>query len=122
MSTNDLVVSEINGVCVVTFRSVSILDAVVVETIGRKLYDLVDREARRKLVLDFSEVRFLTSQMLGVLIALHKKSQAIDGKVVLCGIRPDLGKAFKVTRLDKMLSFADDKEAALASFGVSAKE
>ncbi len=121
MSTDDLVVEQTNGVCVVTFHSVSILDAVAVEAIGGKLFELVDRQARRKLVLDFSEVRFLTSQMLGVLIALHKKSAAIDGKVVLCGIRPDLGKVFKVTRLDKLLSFAADQEAAWKIFGVSAK-
>jgi anti-sigma B factor antagonist len=121
MSTSDLLISEIRGVCVVTFGSVSILDAAAVETIGKRLYALVDEQARRKLVLDFSEVRFLTSQMLAVLITLHKKSQAIGGQVVLCGLRPELGKVFKVTRLDKLLSFAGNEEAALASFGVSGK-
>jgi anti-sigma B factor antagonist len=121
MSTGDLLISEIRGVCVVTFRTASILDAATVGTIAKQLYQLVDQEARRKLVLDFSEVRFLTSQMLGVLISLHKKSQAIDGKVVLCGIRTELGKVFKITRLDKMLSFAENEEAALETFGVSGR-
>ena len=111
-----LMISEVQGVKVVTFQTLAILDPVEVDTIGQQLYKLVDEQAKRKILLDFSSVRQLSSQMLGTLIKLNKKSMAIKGKVVLCGLRPDLLKAFQVTKLDKVLQIADDEAAAQRHF------
>ena len=121
MPASGLVVSEIQGVTVVNFRHTSILESTVVEAIGEELYALVDELARRKIVLDFTPVRFMASQMLGVLIALHKKVTGIKGTVVLCGLRPDLHKVFKISRLDKLLNFAATEDEALDVFNVSDK-
>ena len=119
MAESGLVVTQIRDVTVVNFRDSSILDTVAVETIGRELYPLVDERAARKLILDFSSVRFLSSQMLGVLISLQKKSAAIKGEVVICGLRKELQKVFKIMKLEKVLSFAESEDRALNSFGVS---
>ena len=118
MPESGLVISKMQDVVVVTFRATSILDDGTVESIRQDLYSLVDEQARRKVLLDFGHVRFLTSAMLGVLIALHKKSQAIKGKLVICGLRPDLKKIFAITKLDSILEFADDEADALKRFGV----
>ena len=111
-----LMISDIEGVKIVTFGTLAILDPVEVDAIGQQLYKLVDERAHRKIVLDFRKVRQLSSQMLGTLIKLNKKSKAIKGKVVLCGLRPDLLKAFTVTRLDKILQIADDEQQARGLF------
>ena len=121
MQATEFLVTNIRGVTVVGFQSQSILDSVEVETIGQRLYRLVDEQAQRKIVLDFGQVRLLSSQMLGVLINLHKKAEKINGALILCGLRPELGKVFKITRLDKLLKFAKDEEAALNEFGVSGR-
>ncbi|HUT58965.1 MAG TPA: STAS domain-containing protein [Phycisphaerae bacterium] len=118
MPPSGLVVSEIENVTIVSFRSASIIDLPSVEAIGRDLYTLVDEQAKRRIILDFSAVKFLSSQMLGVLIALQKKSKAIKGRVVLCGLRPELQKVFKITKLDKILEFAPDEGEALKRFDV----
>lgn len=107
-----LMISNYSGVCVVTFRERSILDGPTIDAIGQQLFPLVDEQARRDLVLDFSNVRFLTSSMLGVLVSLQKKSAAIKGKLVLAGLVPDLMKIFKVSRLDILFEFAADEAAA----------
>ena len=109
MPSSSLVLSQIENVTIVTFRSASIIDLPSVESIGRDLYTLVDDQAKRRIILDFSAVKFLSSQMLGVLIALQKKAKAIKGRVVLCGMRPELMKVFKITKLDKVLAFASDE-------------
>ena len=121
MQATEFLVTNIRGVTVVDFQSPSILNSVEVDTIGQRLYRLVDEQAHRKIVLDFGQVRFLSSQMLGVLINLHKKAEQINGAVILCGLRPELSKVFKITRLDKILKFAKDEEAALNEFGVSGR-
>jgi anti-anti-sigma factor len=112
-SGSSLVISKVEGVAVVDFRDTAVLDGSAVESIGRQLYALVDERAERRLLLDLRRVQFLSSRMIGVLTELHKRSKAIKGKVVICGLRPNLHKVFRVMRLDKLLHFAPDAREAM---------
>ncbi len=114
-----LFIQPIRDVTVVNFADASILDAQQVQQIGDELFDLVDNKARRKIVLDFEKVRFLSSSALGVLIAMRKKADLIKGRVVLCNMREDLRKVFKITNLEKMFELYDSEEKALGAFGVT---
>ena len=118
MASGGLVISKMLGVTVANFRNSSILDGVAVDAIGKELYPLVDEQACRKIILDVGAVQFLSSSMIGALILLHKKSQAIKGRVVICGLRPKLKEIFKVMKLDKILDFADTENDALQLLGV----
>lgn len=117
--TSQLLIHPIRDVTIVNFRDASILDALQVQQIGEELFDLVDTKNRRKLILDFSEVKFLSSSALGVLVTLRKKSDAIKGQVLLCGMRPELRKIFKITNLEKLFQFFENEERALNSLGLS---
>jgi anti-sigma B factor antagonist len=118
MPATGLVVTHVEGVTVVSFRSASILDMPTMESIAAELYALVDEQARKKLVLDVAAVRFLSSSMLGILISLQKRSKGIGGRVVLCAMRPELLQVFQITKLDKILEFAPDERAALKKLDV----
>ena len=118
MAGESLVISQIQDAVIVNFQASRILDGAAVDSVGKQLYPLVDSQAHRKIVLDFSRVRLLSSQMISVLISLHKKIGEIGGKFVICGLTPDLHKVFKITRLDKMLSFAKNESEALSMLGV----
>jgi len=118
MAEAQLLVQNIGGVVVVSFSSVAILDGPTIEAVARQLYTLVDDQAQRKILLDFSEVKFLSSSLLGVLIGLQKKAGAIKGRVVIAGLRPSLHRVFKITRLEKLFDFYEAEEPALNSFGV----
>lgn len=112
-----LVISNFSGICVVTFQDRSILDGLTVDAIGKKLYELVDERAQRKVVLDFSAVRFLTSTMLSVLVSLRNKCAAIKGELVLVGLAGDLMKVFTVSHLDSLFTFAKDEAEAFQQLG-----
>ncbi len=116
----NLLIQSIRDVTIVNFGDSSILDTLQIEQIGAELYDLVDNKNRKKLLLDFSKVRFLSSSALGVLITLQKKSAAIKGKVLLCALRKELMNVFKISCLDRLFEFFDDEEKALASLGITA--
>ena len=118
MAGGKLHIQTIGGVTIVNFTEASILDAAVISAIGEQLYELVDQQDRRKLVLDFEKVRFLSSQALGVLINLRKKVDAAKGTLLLCAMRPELLKLFKISNLHKLFKFHDNEEQALNSFGV----
>ncbi len=121
MAKANLLIEDYAGVMLVTFNDSSILDASVIEQLGRDLYHLIDELKKQKIVLDFTNVKFLSSQALGVLLTLHKKVVSIKGSVLLSGLKPELKKVFSLTNLDKIFKFFPNDAAALASFGVHLK-
>ena len=111
-----LEVEDIGDIAVVNFVDKKILDEQNIQMIGDDLFRLVDELGRRKVLLNFSNVEFMSSAALGKLIALRKKVQEAGGKLVLCRIRPEIYEVFVITRLDKMFVFRHDEQEALQSF------
>jgi anti-anti-sigma factor len=118
MTESTLVVQEQGGVAVVGFRDNAILDMIAIRQIGEELGALLESAGRARVVLDFGNVRFLSSQALGMLLTLRRKADAAGAQVVLSQLRPELFRVFKITNLDKMFAFFDDNAQALAHFGV----
>ena len=115
---NELLVQRYKDVTVINFQNVSVLDSANIESLGRNLMDLVEKQDHRKVVLEFSAVRFMSSQALGVLLQLKKAMDPVKGVIVIAGIRPELHKVFKITNLHKLFIFKDDLDRALAEFDV----
>jgi anti-anti-sigma regulatory factor len=53
---------------------------------------------------------------MGVLLALHKKSTDIKGKVVITGLNPTVRRAFRIMRLDAVLNIADSEQNVMSKF------
>ncbi len=113
------VIQDYAGVTVVTIQDSAMLEGHTIARLGQEFYELVDKKNKQKLIVDFSNVRFLSSQVLGILLTLDKKSKAIKGKLALCGLRDELMKVFKISGIDKMFAFFPDDSKALSSFGVN---
>src|SRR4051794_14237695 len=64
---NELMITPYKDVTVVNFQNVSVLDSANIEALGRSLMELVEKQDTRKLILEFSAVRFMSSQALGIL-------------------------------------------------------
>ncbi len=108
-----LTVQPIEKFYVVEFRTPSLMDPVILENIATKIYNLVDVEDHRAIILDFEQVQYLSSQALGILMGLRKKLEKLPHScLVLCGVGPKLMELLKITRLDKVLKIkASQKEA-----------
>ena len=107
-------VQNIEKFSVVEFRTPSLMDAMLLEEIGKELYRLVDEEDRRRLVLDFEKVQYLSSQAIGIVLAMHKKLNALkNSKLILCSVGPKLMELIKLTRLDKMLTIKSSQKEAV---------
>ena len=102
---------------VIEFRTASLMDPIILEEIGAELYRLVDDEDRRKLVLDFERVQYLSSQAIGIILTLHKKMAALkNSRMVLCGVGPKLMELLKITRLDRILTVKPTQQEAVKVF------
>src|ERR1700689_4267820 len=91
-----LEVEDIGDVTVVNFTDRKILDEQNIQIIGEQLFSLVDESGRRKVLLNFGNVEYLSSAALGKLITLNRKLQAVQGKLVLCKIAKDILDVFKI--------------------------
>ncbi len=109
-------VSEVGDVTVVHFRDQRIIEDLGIQEMGQELFHLVETEGRKKLVLNFSSVGFLSSAALGKLITLDKKVKTRGGVLKLCGIRPEIYEVFAITRLDRLFDIKEDESEALAAF------
>ncbi len=108
------IVQPIDKFTVVEFKTPSLMDAMILEDIGKELYRLVDEEDRRRLILDFEKVQYLSSQAIGVVLTLNKKLSALKhSKFVLCGVGPKLLELLKITRLDRILTIKPTQREAL---------
>ena len=114
-----LLVQYIKDVTVVTFTESSIIDVQQIEQMRKDLYDMVDKQYKRRMILDMSKVKHLSSSALGVLLPLREKIKKLKGDLYLVGVTPDIRKIFKVTRLDKHFKFSDSEAAALTKMNVS---
>ena len=110
-----LEVEEIGDVTVVNFVDRKILDEQNIQIIGEQLFGLVE-EGRKKLLLNFANVEYLSSAALGKLITLNKKLQAARGRLILCNIHPQIYEVFEITKLDKFFDIQKEEQAALQAF------
>jgi anti-sigma B factor antagonist len=107
-------VQQIDKATVVEFRTPSLMDQLDLQTISESLYKLVDEQDKRKLVLDFEKVTYLSSQAIGIVLTLNKKLTALpNSKLVLCGVGPKLQELIKITRLDKVLTIKPTQTEAV---------
>lgn len=110
-----LEVEEIGDITVVNFIDRKILDEQNIQIIGEQLFGLVE-EGRRKVLLNFGNVEYLSSAALGKLITLNKKLQTAGGRLILCNIHPQIFEVFEITKLDRFFNIQKEEQAALQAF------
>ena len=100
----------------VAFKDSKILDDTTLDEIKREINTLLGQAVGPDVLLDFSNVEFMSSAMLGLLGQLHRKISTGHGRLKMCNIRPEIFQVFKLTSLDKLFSIHKDAPAALATF------
>ena len=116
MSKRRIEVEEVGDVAVVGFVDKRILDEQNIQLIGEQLFELVDNDGHKKILLDFANVEYLSSAALGKLITMNKKVKGAAGQLRLCHIKPEIYEVFEITRLNKVFPIHESQEAALEEF------
>mgnify|MGYP003442390987 CR=1 FL=1 len=111
--SKNLVVNRQGDVMIASFMHSKLLDETNIHAIGVELLALVDQNKGLKLIIDFTTVTYLSSAVLGKLMAIHKGVSATKGILVLCGITPNILEVFKITKLDKLFTIESDVKNAV---------
>jgi anti-sigma B factor antagonist len=107
-------VNESASISVVRFKDQKIIDPEAIQELGEELFDLVEKDNRQKLVLNFANVDFLSSAALGKLITFEKKAKRAQAQIILTNISPEIFQVFSITNLDKLFKIKDTEADALA--------
>jgi anti-sigma B factor antagonist len=108
--------TEVGDVAVIRFVDRKILDAANIQELGEELFGLVEDEGRKHILLNFSNVEFLSSAALNKLIILDKKVKSHSGKLKLSNLRPEIYEVFVITRLNQLFDIKDDEADAVKAF------
>jgi anti-anti-sigma factor len=115
--TTAFTVQQVEKFTVVEFMVPSLLEPAQLQQVADDLYRLIDEQDRRRIVLDFQKVRFVSSQALGIVMAMRKKLAATQhSALVLCGLGPKLLELLKLTGLDRVLTIKPSQREAVKVF------
>lgn len=112
----NLSIEFVDDIIVATLTDEKILEESQIQALESSFMPLIDQNGSIKLLIDFSNVKFLTSSVLGLLIRISKKVYESGGRLRLCCIQPKIYEIFKITRLDKIFEIFKTREQALENF------
>ena len=108
-----LTLQEFGDVLVAGFTMRMLNDEENIELLGQELFSLVEQYNWLKLVLDLSNVEYLTSSVLGKLITLHRKLHRSQGRLVLFGLSPGVDSILRTAKLLTYFTVADNRDTAV---------
>jgi anti-sigma B factor antagonist len=101
---------------VLAFTDRKILEDQDIRSLQDAVMSVVEQADDIQMVLDFGQVEFLSSAVLGLLIRISKRISEKDGKLSLCNISPKIYEVFKITQLIKIFDIQKDVDSAISSF------
>ncbi len=75
------------------------------------------REGGVSVVLDMSDVEYISSVGLRILMLAAKQCKGQSGNIVVAALGPQMREIFQISRFDMVFTVYDDRAAALAALG-----
>lgn len=107
-------VHDTGEVLVIEFRDSRIPGELAMSFVGPELQEATARSLGRRVVLDLTGVEFISSVMLGKILALNKRLAAGGGRLVLCGLGETVDMIFRSAQLDQVLTIRETQVDATA--------
>ncbi|WP_227395232.1 anti-sigma F factor antagonist [Jeotgalibacillus aurantiacus] len=108
--------AEIKG-NILLLRMEGELDHHEVESIRSELSELMDKNAIKHLVLNLSNLEFMDSSGLGLILGRYKSIQKAGGNVVLCSASPQVKRLFEMSGMFRILMVELSEERAFSRLG-----
>ncbi len=97
-----------NGIVVAGIKDSDRLTAAVADEVKSQLTEIVSG-GNEKVVLDLSNIQFIDSTGIGVLISALKTARQSNNSFVLCSIQKDVMSLLSLMKLDKVFEICKDE-------------
>jgi anti-sigma B factor antagonist len=108
-------ITKQNDVAVVSFVTSRILDQSNVQQLGEELDALIDQHDMDRIILNFENVSYMSSAVMGKLVSLLKRVQSAGGELKLCSIEDSIYEIFEIMRFDKMFDIYKSEDEAVVA-------
>jgi anti-sigma B factor antagonist len=107
---------ERGRITVAHIRSADVLDELNVGQFGAELLGFAKANPNANLLLDFAEVKYLSSAVLTELLRVKRALASGEGNLRLAGLKPEIRKVFEITNLDKIMTIHPDVDSAVPRY------
>jgi len=90
----------------VTFTEEKILEEQQIKELRDALEAVIEKNEDKKLILNFANVKFMTSAVLGLLVRVHKRVIELGGTLQLSNLDANLRRVFEITQLTKVFDIS----------------
>jgi anti-sigma B factor antagonist len=117
MPQNLFQVSTIDSAHVVDLSLPTSLDSGEFDVINEALKDLVSTEPAGGWVFDLSQLTYMGSAALGLLVNLRQQVKQGGGRVALCGLSPRLVQIFRTCCMERLFVIKPGRAEAMRAVG-----
>ena len=108
-------VRNVGSAVVLEFTRTDLTDGTLIKNLGDEIYQIIKPINNPRVIVDLAQVQRLSSATLGMLIALRKVIDKMDGQMRVANVATALREIFKMTRLDVTLHLHESIAAAVES-------
>jgi anti-sigma B factor antagonist len=103
------------GIMVVKILTQKIIQDGDIQAMGEQLHAFADSGRDARVLVDWSQVDFVSAAFLGKLITFLRKLQERGGRMVFCGVHPEIYEVFAITKLNRLFDIRDTETEALSA-------
>lgn len=105
-----------NDVRIISIPDAELSDLQRIETVGSELASALVQCEEKRLLINFREVQFMGSAMIGKIISLFKRCKQHQVDLRFCELNENLMEVFELMQLTKMFEVYPTQESALSAF------
>ena len=83
------------------------IDHCAAEGLRNEIEMQIVRQNAKRLILDFSQVTFMDSSGVGMIIGRYKTMHARGGRVAACGLQPPIDRLFHLAGLHRIIAITE---------------
>ncbi len=100
-------VGKCGDVTVIKILVQNIIQDIDIQDIWQVMEPVVSKQGFQ-LLIDMSDVGFMSSAMLGKILTAEKRMREFGGTVKICGLNEAIIDVFRITRMDRILPISGD--------------
>ena len=104
-----------NQVTIGTIEGATVLDGVNVTDFGDRVIEYVKDKPGLHLLLNFGNIRYMSSAGLTELLRINHALGASNGSIRLCNLSCDIHKVFQITNLDRLFAVQGEENVESAT-------
>ena len=90
----------------ITLNEESILEEHQIKKLEDDIVPIINENSDGELILNFCNIQFMSSSVLGLLIKIQKKVCELGGHLKILNVNANIFKVFKITKLTKVFDIS----------------